>query len=191
MNKGSIIKLFVFFLLFVLSVESVYAWSWSGLLDSDDGNISEKLKEIDLKVQSFTENKRVMKFINSNMFDEGVDTVEISIKNKGQIIKTYYIVRAEKRTEAPSIVENIPDQSGVMWKFRPTIDQALDGLDLASDSLLILEQKEKSKLEVVGVALDALYMYYTVESENLPPLNEIIQKSSCRKCKKALSWIGL
>jgi len=99
-------------------------------------------------------------------------------------------VRAETRSDIPSIVDIVPNQTGVLWKFKPTIDQALDGLDLASNGLLI-EQSEKSKIEVVAFLMKGLYMYYTVESENVPSLNELIKKSSCSKCKKALSWVGL
>lgn len=190
MNKSFITRLAIIFMLFLLFTGTANAWAWGDLFGLDDNNALVKLQEIEQKKEALTENMRVMRFINSNMFDEGVDTVEISVKNKDQILKTYYIIRAKNRTDPPSVVESIPDQPGVLWKFRPTVDQALKGLDQASNGLLILDQKEKSKSEVVIFVLNALYLYYTVENENLPSLSEIIKKSSCGQCKKALSWAG-
>ncbi len=189
-NRRVIVKFNVIFMLLVLFTGTVQALSWSDWFGSDNNSALEKLKEIELKKESLTENLPVMKFINSNMFDEGVNTVEISIKNKGQILKTYYIVRAENRSDTPSIVESIPNQTGVLWKFKPTIDQALDGLDQASNGLLILEQSKKSKIEVVAFVLNGISLYYGVENENVPSLSELIEKSSCSRCKKALGWAG-
>ncbi len=131
-----------------------------------------------------------MKFINSNMFDQGVDTVEISIKNDGEILETYYVVRGKNEGSTASIVQSLPDDTGILWKFKPTVDQALDGLNQVSNGLFIFEQEKKSKLEVFSAVTGALYLYFTVDNENVPPLNELITKSNCRKCKKALSWAG-
>ncbi|MDO8726479.1 MAG: hypothetical protein Q7J35_10465 [Candidatus Methanoperedens sp.] len=176
-------------MLIALFTGSAQAWPSLNLFGADDNSASEKLNEINLKKELFSENLRVMKFINSNMYDHGVDTVEISIRNKNKILETYYIVRGKKGSTA-SIVQSLPDDTGILWKFNPTIDQALDGLNQASNGLYILEQKKKSRLEVFSAVTRALYLYFTVDNENVPPLNELITKSNCSKCKKALSWAG-
>ncbi len=68
---------------------------------------------------------------------------------------------------------SIHNDTGVIWKFKPTVKQSLDGFDQASNALSILEQEDKS-----------------VDSENVPALSELIKNSSCKQCKKALSWAG-
>lgn len=177
-------------MLIALFTGSAQAWSSLKLFGADDNSASDKLKEINLKKELLSENMRVMKFINSNMFDQGVDTVEISIKNDNHILETYYVVRGKNMGSTASIVQIPPDDTGILWKFKPTVDQALDGLDQVSNGLFILEQKKKSKFEVLSVVTRALYLYFTVDNQNVPPLNELITKSNCRKCKKALSWAG-
>lgn len=191
MNRSFMMKITVIFMLFILFTGTVHAFPWSNFFGSDDSNISEKLKEIELKSESLTENKRVMKFINYNMFDQGVDTVEISIKNENQVLKKYYLVRAEDVKGTASFTESVPDHTGVLWKFKPTVDQALDGLDQASEGLFILDKRDRSTLDVATRVMKALYLYLTVEKENVPSLNVIIEKSRCARCKKALSWAGL
>jgi len=191
MNRDYILRFTVIFMLLVLFTGSVQAWKSIDFFGQDDNSVSDKLKEIVLKKELFSENVRVMKFINSNMFDQGVDTVEISIQNNGQIVDTYYLIRGKNKGSKASLVQSIPDDTGILWKFKPTVDQALDGLNQASNGLSILEQKKKSKLEVLNAVTRTLYLYFTVENQNVPPLNELITKSNCRKCKKALSWVGL
>ncbi len=90
-----------------------------------------------------------------------------------------------------SFAKSIPGNPGVLWKFKPTVDQALDGFDQASKAFSILQQKEKSKLEVTTAVMKAMYLYYSVDSENVPSLAEIINNSNCNRCKKALKWAGL
>ncbi|MDD5615887.1 MAG: hypothetical protein PHH85_06760 [Candidatus Methanoperedens sp.] len=177
-------------MIIVLFTGSAQAWSSLNLFGADDNSVSEKLNEIKLKEELLSENIGVMKFINSNMFDQGVDTVEISIKNDGEILETYYVIRGKNEGSTASIAQSLPDDTGILWKFKPTVDQALDGLNQMSNGLFIFEQKKKSKLEVFSAVTRALYLYFTVENENVPPLNELITKSNCRKCKKALSWAG-
>jgi len=188
MNRDLILKITVIFMLFVLFTGSAQAKNFFG---QNDNSAPEKLKEIVLKKELLSENVRVMKFINSNMFDQGVDTVEISIQNNGQTLETYYIVRNKNKGGTAYIVQSIPDDTGILWKFKPTVDQGLYGLDLASNGLQILEQKKKSKLDVLSAVTRSIYLYFTVKNENVPTLNELITKSNCRKCKKALSWVGL
>ena len=178
-------------MLIALFTGSAQAWPSLNLFGSDDNGISEKLNEITLKKELLSENFRVMKFINSNMFDQGVDTVKISIINNDEILETYYVIRGKNKGSTASIVKTLPDDTGILWTFKPTVDQALDGLNQASNGLYILEQKKKSRLEVFSAVTRALYLYFTVDNENVPPLNELITKSNCRKCKKALSWAGL
>jgi len=190
MNRNQILKITLIFMLIVLFIGSAQAWPSLNLLRSDDNGISEKLNEINLKKELLSENLRVMKFINSNMYDQGVDAVEISIKNRGEILETYYVVRGKNKGSTASIVKTLPDDTGILWTFKPTVDQALDGLNQASNGLYILEQKKKSRLEVFSAVTRALYLYFTVDNENVPPLNELITKSNCSKCKKALSWAG-
>jgi hypothetical protein len=187
MKKSPIMRFTIIFLVFILFILTAQALPWSNWFGLDNNSASQKLQEIEFKKVVLTKSIPVMKYMNSNMFDEGVDTIEISITNKGEVLKTYYIVRAENRSSTSSIIENVPNQTGVLWKFKPTIDQALDGLSLSSNGLLIIDRKEKSKLEVASGALKSLYLYYTVERENVPSLSEIIRKSSCNLCKKALS----
>ena len=137
------------------------------------------------------ENTQVMKFINSNMFDQGVDVVEISIKNDNEILKTYYIRRVENNNGIASIAEIAPENINVVCKFKPEFSQALDGLDLAADGLIILEQSNRSTFDVTIKALKGVQLYYTVENENVPPFSELVNNSNCGKCKKVLNWIGI
>ncbi|MDD5617432.1 MAG: hypothetical protein PHH85_14675 [Candidatus Methanoperedens sp.] len=189
-NRTLILKITVILIFIVLFTGTAQAWSSLSLFGAEKNSVSEKLKELNLKKESLSENMRVMKFINSNMFDQGVDTVEISIKNDDRILETYYVVRGKNKGSSASIVKKLPDDTGILWKFKPTIDQALDGLNQASNGLHILEEKKKSKFKIFSAVTKALYLYFTVEKENVPTLNELITKSNCRKCKKALSWAG-
>jgi len=132
MNRDYILRFTVIFMLLVLFTGSVQAWKSIDFFGQDDNSVSDKLKEIVLKKELFSENVRVMKFINSNMFDQGVDTVEISIQNNGQIVDTYYLIRGKNKGSKASLVQSIPDDTGILWKFKPTVDQALDGLNQAS-----------------------------------------------------------
>jgi hypothetical protein len=188
--KRYFLRIAAFFALIILSIGPASAWFWNDWFGSNY-NVSDELNEIDMRADLLGENTQVMKFINSNMFDQGVDVVEISIKNDNEILKTYYIMRAENKKGIASIAEIAPENMNVVWKFKPGFNQALDGLDLAADGLIILEQSNRSTFDVTIKALKGLQLYYTVENENVPPFSELVNKSNCRKCKEVLNWIGI
>ena len=160
------------------------------LLGNEKNSYSDKLKEIEQRTNSFNENERVMRFINKNMFDQGVDTIQISIKKDKKIVKTYFIIRNPNKNDAALLVENVPDDMGIVWKLNPTVDQALDGLIQASAALSLYNKKDRSKLEVSTTLLKGLYLYINVDREKVPSIKELIQRSTCNKCKKALRYIG-
>ena len=190
MNRHSMIKLTVAILLLILLAGSAYAWSWIG---PDESGISEKLTEIDHKVDQLAENKRVMKFINSNMFDQNVDAVKVSIKEDDAILKTYYIMRGKKNGVA-IVTENAPETWGVTWKFYPTVSQSIDGLELAIEGLSIYYQRPRTEVAKSAraiIVLKAYFLYFSVEKEDLPSLDEIIKYSNCSRCKKALAIAGI
>ena len=178
----------------LLSVHAL-AWSWSSIFGADSNGDSDKLIEIESKVSSLSGNNQIMGFINSNMFDQDVETIEIFIHNNtDQIIKIYYVTRAKDRKGLASLNETAPLMKGVTWTFKPDIDQTVDGLDQAESNLWALEKTEFSISEKSGLAytiFKALYLYEDIEKENVPSLNDIIKKSQCRQCKKALELIGL
>ena len=193
MIRHSMIKLTVTILLLILLAGSAYALSWNKIFGPDESGISEKLTKIDHKVNQLAENKRVMKFINSNMFDQNVDAVKVSIKEDDAILKTYYIMRGKKNGVA-IVTENAPETWGVTWKFYPTVSQSINGLDLAIEGLSLYYQSPRTvvvKSAMAIIVLKAYFLYVSVEKENLPTLDEIIKNSNCRKCKKALAIAGI
>ena len=193
MNRHSMIKLTVAILLLILLAGSAYALSWNKIFGPDESGISEKLTEIDHKVDQLAENKRVMKFINSNMLDQKVDTVEVSIKEDDAILKTYYIMRGKKNGVA-IVTENAPETWGVTWKFYPTVSQSIDGLELAIEGLSIYYKRPRTAVAKSAraiIVLKAYFLYFSVEKEDLPSLDEIIKYSNCSRCKKALAIAGI
>ena len=193
MIRHSMIKLTVTILLLILLAGSAYALSWNKIFGPDESGISEKLTEIDHKVDQLAENKRVMKFINSNMFDQNVDAVKVSIKEDDAILKTYYIMRGKKNGVA-IVTENAPETWGVTWKFYPTVSQSINGLDLAIEGLSIYYQRPRTEVAKSAraiIVLKAYFLYFSVEKEDLPSLDEIIKYSNCSRCKKALAIAGI
>lgn len=184
------LRIITFFTLIILFAGPAYAWPWDGWFGSKE-NTSEKLNDINTKTDEIANNTKLMKFIYSNMVDQGVEVVEISIKNDTKILKTYYIIRDDKKKGTASITEIAPKNTGVVWKFRPFADQALDGLDMAANDLMILEQSDISKFTILTKGVKGLNLYYSIESENVPKLSVLVNNSNCRRCKKVLSWIGI
>ncbi len=189
MNENYKKKFIAVVLLFIVLSGTVNAWSFTNFLGNEKNSYSDKLKEIEQRTNSFNENERVMRFINKNMFDQGVDTIQISIKNDKQIVKTYFIIRNTNKNDAALLVEKVPDDMGIVWKLKPTVDQALDGLIQTSAALTLYNKKDRSKLEVSTTLLKGLYLYINIDKVNVPSIKELIQRSTC-KCKKALRYIG-
>ncbi len=76
----------IILLLIIIFTGSAHAWSWNDLFGINETSFSERLKEIELKAESWNQSQKMMNFINRNMFDQGVDTIEISIINDDKIL---------------------------------------------------------------------------------------------------------
>jgi len=193
MKLGSLKNVIIIYAVLAILSGQAFAWSWN-IFDSKDNSVPVKLNDIQSRVTSLSRNQIMMKYLNSNMFDQGVETIEISIRDDDHILKNYYLVRAADKKEPAILKETPQDNKGVTWTFRPGIDEVKRGLDLAEDNLWVLEKTQFSTYEKSGLVYSILkgyYLYSNIEKENVPSLNEIIKKSHCSQCKKALSLIGM
>lgn len=181
-------------LVFLLLLPGVaHAWSPFNLLSVPNEDVQDKLDEIDWKAKTLAKNKWVMSHINSNMFEQDVKVIEISIKNDNEIVKNFYIIRAKNQKGKAILSDRSPKKTGTTWKFEPDIDQAIECLDLVFETLSMYDEYDGStvsKLAIVSNLIEAGYLYLQVENENIPPVNSIIDRSSCNKCKKALKLCG-
>ena len=188
-NRNIILKMAVLFLLYMMVVGSAHAFTMSGLFGTE--NNSEKLKDIDEKVLSISGDMALMKFVNSNMFDQGVETIGVYITENDKVLRTYFIVRANSKSGVVSIQKDVPDKKGI-WKFKTDIDQSIQGLDLAEEGFYLYDNRHslETKSKIPYFVLRTLILYSGIDNENVPSLSEMIKKSTCGKCKKALNLVG-
>ena len=187
-NRNIICKMTIVLILYMIFISSAQAFTMSDLFGSK--NNSEKLKYIDVKVESISGNMRLMKFINSNMFDQGVEIIGIYITDNDNILRTYYVVRAKDKSGAASIKKDVPEEKG-LWIFKPDVDQSIKGLDLAEEGFYLYDNRHslETKSKIPYFLLRTLILYSGTDNENIPSLSEMVEKSNCGKCKKALKLI--
>jgi len=159
----NVVAKFVVILIF-LGVTAVPASAWGfGWGYSSPNDDTKKLEAIDDRVWVVSDTE-MMKCINFNMREQGVEVIVIDITENGDILESYYIVSGEEGASA-SILTELNNLDGA-WEFTPTIKQTKKGLD-------ILQSKKISS----GLVMRAIFLYIAVDSDG-PKISKIIDKSS-------------
>jgi hypothetical protein len=101
---------------------------------------------------------KLMNFVYQSMADFNITVVEVNIIKKGDVLKTFYVIRGE------GILNENP-HGYVNVTFYPTIGQAQKALAIISSS--------NGQVSVSTVMAFAK-LYITVEEENAPSPSEIL-----------------
>ena len=107
--------------------------------------------------------KKVVKFFGDT--DQEVKVIVIDITEDDVVLKSYYIYREKEGN--PATISIHATGLGNPWTFKPTIKQT-------QSALKILESESLS----VRLVLKCLYLWISVENENVPPIDDIITNSS-------------
>ena len=154
-------------ILLSVTVTPAYAWNFKDIFRSSsaDKDPTNKLDKIDKQIWELSENDKLMKFISRNMWEQKVRVVVIDITDDDNVLKSYYIYRGKPGNPANISID--ATGLGKPWIFKPTIKQTQTGLR-------ILESESLS----VRLVLKCLYLWISVDKENVPSLNKIIDNSS-------------
>jgi len=156
------------FILLGVTVTPAYAWGIENIFKSSsaDKDLTGKLDKIDEQIWELSENDKLMKFINLNMWDQNFKVCVIDITEKDHVLKSYYIYREQKGN--PATISTVATGLVNSWTFNPTLKQTKTGLK-------ILDSKSLS----VQSVLKCLYLWISVEkTEDVPPISKIIEESS-------------
>jgi hypothetical protein len=124
----------------------------------DDQN---QLRAIEDQLIALGEDTGLMNFVYRNMDDFDITVVAVNITKKGDVLKTFYVIRGM------GILDEKPDGYGyVNVTFCPTIKQAQKALAIISSGEITVDKI---------IALVKLYVM--VEKENAPSLSEILERS--------------
>ena len=154
-------------IIFSVTVTPAYAWSFKDIFHSSSADIDYKkqLDKIDEQIWELSNDTKLMEFINRNMHDQKVKVIVIDITEDDVVLKSYYIYREKEGN--PATISIHATGLGNPWTFKPTIKQT-------QSALKILESESLS----VRLVLKCLYLWISVEKENVPPIDDIITNSS-------------
>ena len=136
--------------------------SWRGWGSVNNGN---DLEGLDESLNSLENDESKMRFLNNNMDDAEIPALKINIVGRGgDVLKTYYVISHEGILEESEVSEDILSDSNIPT-IKMTVKEAKDGIKL-------LEGDEIN----LGLAIRGARLYSRVDTDNLPPLDETIEK---------------
>ncbi|MDY6959399.1 MAG: hypothetical protein SVK08_09610 [Halobacteriota archaeon] len=136
--------------------------SFRGWGRADDGK---ELAALETSIESLESDGRKMGFLYKNMDDAEIPVVKIVItKNNGDLLKTFYVVSHEGVLEESEVSDGILSDPSITT-ITMTVKEAKDGIKLFKGDKINF-----------GLAVNGARLYSRVEKENMPPLDETIEK---------------
>ena len=127
-------------------------WFFDFLQDKQaSDNDQKQIKAIEDTLTALEDDTKLMNFVYQSMADFNITVVEVNIIKKGDVLKTFYVIRDE------GILNENP-YGYVNVTFYPTVEQA-------QKALAIISSGQVSVSTVMAFAR----LYITVEEENAPP----------------------
>jgi len=165
--QRSILVGIAIFILLSAVIQPAAAWSFKDKIFPSfaPASTDNKLDKIEEQIDALSEDEKLMKFVNRNMWEQKVRVIECAITEDDELLDTYYIIREEKGSTAR--IDDAWSGIGNKWTFKPTIKKT-------EKAIKLLESQELT----VNNVLKCILLWISVEKQGVPSINNIIQNST-------------
>lgn len=156
--------------LVLLSVTATPAFGWplNFFTNSNEvKDLDERLDDIDSQVQIISEDGKIMRFGNLNMWDQDISIIVVQIMNNKEVKKSYYIQRNDEGESATISSDYSHYISEDVWLFKPTVEEA--------EAALVIYNSRKVTYDNI---INSIRLIKSIENENVPKVKTLIDNMS-------------